>query len=427
MKIQRFNCSGRKDTNLMKNLPNALGRLDVRFKVGTAAPWALCLCGALACWGQKPPLTLGAASPFVPVSPCPAGKSGSLPLSGAVCYNTTISNCSNHNFAGDPSAIAPLGATIAVSTPVNWNGSTIFMHNGSDGRDYFNQGEPGLSYAQDYYNNGFQVVQTIWVGQGWQNAPGEPVQILKFEACRPATLLNAVYENIHGGPNAPGAMCAQGHSAGSAAMAYTLAWYGSANYLADVVLTSGPVYANVEAGCQYPYAQAYKNPIEVCPPAQYGCVDGAEGGWLDAVQYQVANGDAAKAVAGYTISGANCNNWSGTGKSTTASQNQDWGGMSVVSANASYSYPSTRLYAFLCATSSTGQQNNSAAQGQLFYQNFTSTLHPLDYDVYRVDSCMGDEEIWFGTVPGVNNESAFTVSANDMIDGCVAGTAALPR
>ena len=30
---------------------------------------------------------------------------------------------------------------------------------------------------------------------------------------------------------------------------------------------------------------------------------------------------------------------------------------------------------------------------------------------------MGDEQIWFGTLPGVNNESAFTVSASDMING----------
>jgi hypothetical protein len=408
----------------MNNLLDTRVGLDGRPMVRMAAPWALFLCGALTCWGQNAPLSLGTASTFVPVSPCPAGQSGSLPLSEAVCYNTTISNCSNHNFAGDPSVIAPLGATIAVSTPPNWNGSTIFMHNGSDGRDYFNQGESGLSYAQDYYNNGFQVVQMIWVGQGWQNAPGESVQVLKYEACRPATLLNAVYQNIHGGSSAPGAMCAQGHSAGSGAMAYALAWYGAAGFLADVVLTSGPVYANVEAGCQYPYAKAYKSPIEVCPSTQFGCVDGAEGGWLDAVQYSATTGTA-KGVAGYTISGANCNNWTGTGQSTTATQNKDWGGMSVVSAGASYSYPATRLYAFLCATSSTGQQNNSAAQGQLFYQNFTSALHPLDYDVYRVDSCMGDEEIWFGTLPGVDNESAFTVSAQDMINGCVSPP--LPR
>jgi len=361
----------------------------------------------------------------VKLSTCPAGQGGSVPLSVAVCYTTTISNCSNHNFAGDPSVIPPLDATIAVSTPPSWNGSTIFMHNGSNGEDYFSQGENGLSYAQDYYNNGFQVVQMIWVGGSWQSVAGEPVQVLKYEACRPATLLNAVYQRVHGGANAKGAMCAQGHSAGSGAMAYALTWYGAGNYLADVVLTSGPVYANVEAGCQYPYSQQFKNPIEVCPPTQYGCVDGAEGGWTDFVQYVVPG--AAEGVAGYTNTPpGNCNNWMGTGQNTNA-YNKNWGGMSVVSSGASYSYPKTRLYAFLCATSSTNQQNNSAGQGQLYYQNFSSSLHPLDYAVYRVDNCMGDEEIWFGTTPGVNNESAFTVSAQDMIDGCVAPAAVLPR
>lgn len=299
----------------------------------------------------------------------PAGKGGSLPLKGATCYNTTISNCSNYNFPGDPPTIAPINATIAVSNPSSWNGSTIFLHNGSDGRDYFNQGESGLSYAQDYVNNGFQVVQMIWQGQGWQNAPGEAVQILKFEACRPATLLNAVYQNIHGGPGAPGAMCAQGHSAGSAAMAYALAWYNAGKYLADVVLTSGPVYANVEAGCQYPAPKMFQQPIEVCPPTQYGCVDGPPGGWTDATQYDAG---ASTAVAGYTITGANCNNWTRSNQPTTSTQNQDWGGMSVVSQGASYSYPNTRLYAFLCSPLSTGTPNNSAAQGQLFYQNFVS-------------------------------------------------------
>ena len=202
-------------------------------------------------------------------------------------------------------------------------------------------------------------------------------------------------------------------------MAYALAWYNAGNYLADVVLTSGPVYANVEAGCQYPATKMFQQPIEVCPPTQYGCVDGPPGGWTDATQYDAG---ASMAVAGYTITGANCNNWTGSNQPTTSTQNQDWGGMSVVSQGASYSYPNTRLYAFLCSPLSTGTPNNSAAQGQLFYQNFTQSLHPLDYDVYRVDGCMGDEQIWFGTLPGVNNESAFTVSASDMINGCVAPT-----
>jgi len=60
-------------------------------------------------------------------------------------------------------------------------------------------------------------------------------------------------------------------------------------------------------------------------------------------------------------------------------------------------------------------QNNSAAQGQLFYQNFTSPSQALNYSVYRVDGCGGSESIWDGTTA---NGDAFTVSANDMMNAC---------
>ena len=338
---------------------------------------------------------------------------------GATCYTATVDQCPSYNLGTIPA----LDATVAVSTPTNWNGSTIFMHNGSNGEDYFTQGEPGLSYAQDYYNNGFQVVQIAWVGQPWQDNTNEPaVKAMKYEACRPATLAYYVYYKIHGGPTAPGVMCAQGHSAGSAAMAYVMAWYNGPSYLREVLLTSGPVYANIEAGCQYPAASMYQNPIEVCPPTQFGCVDGNLGGWTDFVQYDNSKNGAASATAKETNNPAgNCNNYMTTGQNTSA-YNKNWGGMSIVSKGAVYSYPNTRLYAFLCATGQT--QNNSAGQGQLFYQNFTGPGQALDYDVYRVDGCMGDEMIWYGTTA---DGPAFDVSAGKMIDGCVASSTMLPR
>jgi hypothetical protein len=86
-----------------------------------------------------------------------------------------------------------------------------------------------------------------------------------------------------------------------------------------------------------------------------------------------------------------------------------------VSAGANYSYPNTSLYAFLCATGQS--QNNTAGQGQLFYQNFTSTSQVLNYNVYRVNNCGGDEKIWNGTTS--DGSSAFTVSANAMLNSCV--------
>jgi len=366
---------------------------------------------ALPVCAQNAPLQLGSVTAYVPASPCPPGPIGTLPLPGALCYTATVDNCSDS--LGE---IPALNATVAVSTPKRWNSSTIFLHDGNTGQDYFNAGSSGLSYAQDYFNNGFQVVQLAWADDWHDNTNNPAVKSLKYEACRPATLLNYVYTHVHGGSTS-GAMCAQGHSAGSAAIAFALAWYGASSYLNSVVLTSGPVYSNVEAGCQYPYAEQYESPIQVCPskPAQFGCVDGSLGGWTDSVQYlNTPSGGTAKGVAQSTNGPppGNCNNYTGSRQSTT-SFDQNWSDMSIVSSGASYSYPQTSLYAFLCATGQS--QNNSAAQGQLFYQNFTSSSQALNYSVYRVDGCGGSESIWDGTTA---NGSAFTVSANDMMNAC---------
>jgi hypothetical protein len=218
-------------------------------------------------------------------------------------------------------------------------------------------------------------------------------------------------------------MCAQGHSAGSGAMAYALAWYNAQSYLNDVVLTSGPVFADIEAGCQYPATPLFQNPVVVCPTGQHGCI-GTQ--WSDRVQYLNNDGDngtgfhsTAWGVASATNSSSlgNCNNWTGQGTSTSG-YDQNWHTMSVTSSGASYNYPHTSLYAFLCATGQS--QNNSAAEGQLFYKNFSSSSQTLNYNVYRVNNCDGDEEIWGANAKIPNGTSAYTASSKSaMIQGCV--------
>ncbi|HZR28359.1 MAG TPA: hypothetical protein VFA71_06230 [Terriglobales bacterium] len=331
-----------------------------------------------------------------------------MPLSQAVCYTATVDNCPSHQLGV---TIPPLNATVAISTPTNWKNGTIFLHGGGNGEDYFDA-KPGtgmsVSYANQYYNAGFQVVQIAWAGDWSNNSNNPAVKVMKYDACRPATILNYVYTNVHGGATS-GAMCAQGHSAGSAAMAYALSWYGASSYLNNVVLTSGPVYANIEGGCQYPYSSQFQNPITVCPSGQLGCIGSS---WTDFVQY--LNDGTSKTVAQNTNQPpGNCNNYNGSGTATT-SYDQNWHAMSIVASGANYSYPNTSLSAFLCATGQS--QNNSAGQGQLFYKNFTSISQTLNYAVYRVDGCGGSEKIWDGTTS--DGSSAFTVSADAMINRC---------
>jgi len=45
-------------------------------------------------------------------------------------------------------------------------------------------------------------------------------------------------------------MCALGDSAGSAAVAYSLAYYNAGSYFDNVELLSGPVLSDIEQGCQ---------------------------------------------------------------------------------------------------------------------------------------------------------------------------------
>ncbi len=92
---------------------------------------------------------------------CPAGPSGSMPLTiagvvVATCYTTTVSGCQSYQGEGGVT-IPPLGATVAISTPPGWNNSgTIFLHGGGEGTDYFDGTHGGTSYATEYYKAAFE-------------------------------------------------------------------------------------------------------------------------------------------------------------------------------------------------------------------------------------------------------------------------------
>jgi hypothetical protein len=101
---------------------------------------------------------------------------------------------------------------------------------------------------QYYVQQGYEVVQVAWGGP-WEQQDTNPN--IQNAACRPATFLNYVYTNIFApaikGPAA--GFCAQGFSAGSAAIAYSMAYYGEAGQLDNVELISGPVLSDLKQGC----------------------------------------------------------------------------------------------------------------------------------------------------------------------------------
>jgi hypothetical protein len=305
--------------------------------------------------------------------------------------------------------LSPVGIVPGVSQALG----TIVIFNGEDGT------KPGnFGYASQYFNAGYEVVEVAfeypWM-QTYESFGGNnpPYGNIQNAACRPATFLNYVYTvlfpNVQNQLSTAG-MCAHGDSAGSAAIAYSLAYYGAGSWLDNVELISGPVFSDVKQGCEVtspPPPQVTICGLMNCNhnTSQCGCQLGGGSDWtlsptyIQNVEYMVS------AWTNYTNPG--CANTSGT--LTTQTENQAWLAMSVVDqagttgmgATPTFNYPGTGMSAWLCRPpSASGSPNNSSPQGQLFYAQIPPNNLPPNYAIYAVDLCKGPEMVEYGNVPG---------------------------
>jgi hypothetical protein len=329
-------------------------------------------------------LPLGSVTKILSIS-CPAGF-----FSGMTCFTANVS-CPG---------TADIQVSFGHATPANVKG-TIFLHGGSGGTTPFDYGPSAAqTYPKGYFAAGFRIVQLAWATD-WEDTGLNPRNI-KSAACRPATLAKHVFTRIHGGPSSNGAMCTHGHSGGSGAMAYAIAYYGASDYLDKVELTSGPVFGDIEAGCKVPNVPR----ITICGPEQYGCRGLA---WMDFPQYGKQSVNSIDRWTG----DATCN--ATHGDKTSPASNAAWKGMSVVdgSDGGLFSYPKTAISGWLCSNA----QNNSAAQGNYFYGQIKNASQTAAYSLHRIDNCPAAEDIWNGT--DVMGASGFTASVNAMVSGCV--------
>ena len=331
----------------------------------------------------RAPLPLGDVTGVNELPTCPSGY-----YPGAACFEATVS-C--------PNAL-DIPLTYGLVNPTGVPRGMIVFFNGSGGTAPYGGTNRGRSYAETYLQAGYQVVQFAWETD-WEDTGITGGRSVKTAACRPATLLNYFHQSLYHGD---GGMCAQGASAGSAAVAYSLSWYGATNYIDKVDLLSGPVLSDIEQGCVVPKAP----PVIVCPTGQLGC-QGAE--WTDKPQY----------VQGAEVS---VGQWTGrtcqpSGQTPLAS-NTSWKAMSIVDGthNASFAYPQTAMAGWLCSNG----LNNSAGEGQIFYQQFTTPAQTAAFSLTRIDGCGGSEGLEVGTTP--QGENGFTAISSDMIDavaGCI--------
>jgi hypothetical protein len=338
-------------------------------------------------------------TPLTPLNPCPNGFAGN-----AMCVTSQI-RCPNTSDIDFYYAYTP------AAQGVTFRGTIVFF-NGSDGTSIgFGQ------YVSAYTAAGYETVQVVWGTptnlEPWETAGvGTLPTSIKVSACRPATLLKFLFQKAEQNRVPRKAMCAQGTSAGSAAVAYSLAEYGAGSYLDYVELTSGPVFSRIDIGCD-PNAM----PVSVCLGnlCQTGLDNPAS--WSDSPKY---------------VSGAESKIDQWTGKpgalacAHTNSFSQQWQQMSVVDSlgDSTFIYNQTGVAGWLCSgpTDSSvcpgtppSSQNNSAAEGQYFYQQVTA--NPLN--VYRVDHCNEAEGVQDGFVPGISCQKGLTAIGNDMISHCV--------
>jgi hypothetical protein len=321
---------------------------------------------------------------------------------GMTCYQATVSNC--------PNAL-DLGVTFGYVAPAGTPNGTIVLLTGSGGLvagdDNYGQ------YTSDYLNAGYAVVEVAW-DSPWEDTTngttGGPAHSILAAACRPATLLNYIFTSsmFYAG----GGRCAQGFSGGSGALGYTLSSYKGDTFLDKVVLQSGPVFSDIEQGCEVPPASN----VTVCANGS-GTVDpwcqlGTQAPWSLSPAYSEKTAGAVQAFTG----DSSC---SGTA-TTSANSNNAWKAQSIVngSNNTNFDFPNTPITAWLCATEAAGSggANNSTSQGQIFYEQVGPTSTPLK--VYAVQNCLGAEGVDSGTIPALADVTGHDQMVADMTAAC---------
>jgi hypothetical protein len=392
-------------------------------------------------------LSLGSVTSQTSLLHCPSpGSHWATYTTGGT---TSYMNCVTATLTGCPNAQDlnfTYGWLIPSGIPLQ---GTIVYFDGGAGTDAAAEGAE-VDMLDYYLTQGYEVIQVAWNTAWeatWNNTPSPPAPVANIQnaACRPATFLNYVdtadstfhlYNAVLASNSAAG-MCAQGFSAGSAAVAYSLAYYGAGSYLDNVELIAGPVLSDIEQGCQEgPQA----SPVTICGPdshgnPQYGCQLGSLSYWTTSPTYVPGeNTD----VQTWTNDNTCANPSSG---SSSATSEKAWLAQSIVDqpsvsggATPTFTYSNTGMAAWLCRSvknlgfidCATDYQfeycpNNSSPQGEVFYNNFTASNHPPVYNVWAVDQCIGPEGAPQGGVGTAGGTLGQTAIQQDM-----AGTSGFP-
>jgi hypothetical protein len=289
---------------------------------------------------------------------------------GASCMNVKVS-CPG---------LPDLFGMIAVAEPTGSARGTIVTHTGGSGVGFFAAGAAGKGTEQALTKAGYRFVQLSW-DTDWAST-GD----IKKAACRPATVFQWVFDNVHGGSRSTG-FCGIGSSGGTAALSYSLAAYGMKGSFDYAMLLAGPTPARIDYGCD---PSSYTGgPRSLCP-----LLTNAPWMYTPGVQ-SIADG------------------WTGThtcGGAAGAGDIAAWQADQLLSAGDDFDYPQTGLSFWYCVST----PNESTGQATFFIDQ----VHPRN---------VPDVNCYAGPVDagGCENEyvlqdsAAFAAAMSEMEASCV--------
>lgn len=359
--------------------------------------------------------------------------------SGMVCHGATLTGCPNTD---------DLQFVYGVKNPAGQSKGTIVMLSGGSG-GLAAESISEIAYVNSYVAAGYQVVQIAWgpneaghrgAGIPWENTNvntnDHPFSI-RSAACRPASFMNWVRNG--GLVWTRGGMCAQGTSAGSAAVSYALAWYNAGaataangqGYLDKAVMENGPPFSDIDRGCEIQSNGTNGQSTLICQPGQNqaGCE-----GWTVrqnppgySLEYVPVDANYVEEwTGGSNITGPACGN-SSRQKTT---YNQQWLQQSAVDFTSaqqpSFNYPNTAMSGWLCESFKPGiLRTNVETQGELFFLQFTSAKQAGNsLTVNAVSGCPGAEGVDAGIPPAYTNmktgQQAIINDMTDPVNGCIA-------
>ena len=99
--------------------------------------------------------------------------------------------------------------------------------------------------------------------------------------------------------------------------------------------------------------------------------------------------------------------------------------MSIITGTGgNFSYPSLGMAGWLCSSFASGTcttpgcPNNSPAEGEVFYNEFTTSAHPAGYKLTGILNCDGAEGVTVGTDPDSGSQYGYQAIEQHMNTQC---------